>query len=441
MLVVFTFSHAGFSIFKQLKSLAQFSVLVIVSFNGFQEWLVVPIMGKFLVLAVTSFMALTLIHAEPSTHELAVRNHVESNPRRHGVTLSDVLYARLTNILPSKAPNITHVFMKQAWAGISISGPGGGNLNAVVRGDNEVVSVRNSFTRNILSCVNTRHPTISAEKALHAVASYLSFPLLSTPTVLSSDNDPEKKTVFAGRNELSMDKTIPAQLILYKEDDSCNLRLSWELVVHPNDAEWLEVIVDAMTGQILHHVNYVSPAHESFSAISLPQEAPCKNCTHYYYFGQSFDVYNELSLQLLQNQYNAIASREGWVTIRNQVHNETIGNNVIARADIYGTNRGNTAPATSNSNETVIFDYTSSNLLSTDYADYTNASIVSLFYWNNVMHDILYQYGFDEASGNFQKHNYMKGGKGNDYINADAQVRLVRFMCPFDDKYELFTLG
>jgi hypothetical protein len=26
----------------------------------------------------------------------------------------------------------------------------------------------------------------------------------------------------------------------------------------------------------------------------------------------------------------------------------------------------------------------------------------NLFYMNNIMHDVWYQYGFDEASGNFQ---------------------------------------
>ena len=32
-----------------------------------------------------------------------------------------------------------------------------------------------------------------------------------------------------------------------------------------------------------------------------------------------------------------------------------------------------------------------------------NAAITNLFYWNNICHDLLYQYGFDEASGNFSR--------------------------------------
>lgn len=32
----------------------------------------------------------------------------------------------------------------------------------------------------------------------------------------------------------------------------------------------------------------------------------------------------------------------------------------------------------------------------------------------------MYQYGFDEASGNFQNNNQGRGGLGNDYVFADA---------------------
>jgi len=37
------------------------------------------------------------------------------------------------------------------------------------------------------------------------------------------------------------------------------------------------------------------------------------------------------------------------------------------------------------------------------------------------MHDIWYQYGFDEESGNFQENNYGNGGNASDFVNADAQ--------------------
>ena len=46
--------------------------------------------------------------------------------------------------------------------------------------------------------------------------------------------------------------------------------------------------------------------------------------------------------------------------------------------------------------------------------------MTNLFYWNNLFHDVLYRYGFDEASGNFQANNYGRGGLGGDYVRAEA---------------------
>ena len=47
--------------------------------------------------------------------------------------------------------------------------------------------------------------------------------------------------------------------------------------------------------------------------------------------------------------------------------------------------------------------------------------MTNLFYWNNVIHDVTHNYGFDEASGNFQVNNYGNGGLGNDDVRAEAQ--------------------
>ncbi|NNF36959.1 MAG: hypothetical protein HKN68_22845, partial [Saprospiraceae bacterium] len=48
------------------------------------------------------------------------------------------------------------------------------------------------------------------------------------------------------------------------------------------------------------------------------------------------------------------------------------------------------------------------------------SSLTNLFYWNNIIHDVFYRYGFDEPSGNFQQNNYGNGGAGGDFIYADG---------------------
>ncbi|MGH3923055.1 MAG: M36 family metallopeptidase, partial [Pseudonocardiaceae bacterium] len=60
--------------------------------------------------------------------------------------------------------------------------------------------------------------------------------------------------------------------------------------------------------------------------------------------------------------------------------------------------------------------------LSTEHPhDYWDAAVTNLFYWNNIIHDVLYEYGFDDPSGNFQVNNYGRGGNGGDGVRAEAQ--------------------
>jgi extracellular elastinolytic metalloproteinase len=53
--------------------------------------------------------------------------------------------------------------------------------------------------------------------------------------------------------------------------------------------------------------------------------------------------------------------------------------------------------------------------------DNREVAMQNLFYLNNVLHDTLYQHGFDEAAGNFQENNFGSGGKDSDSVNAEGQ--------------------
>ncbi len=54
-----------------------------------------------------------------------------------------------------------------------------------------------------------------------------------------------------------------------------------------------------------------------------------------------------------------------------------------------------------------------------------NAANVNLFYWNNLMHDVFYPFGFNEKGRNFQNSNIFggnnRGGIGNDGVLAQSQ--------------------
>ncbi|MDE3185400.1 MAG: M36 family metallopeptidase, partial [Bacteroidota bacterium] len=112
----------------------------------------------------------------------------------------------------------------------------------------------------------------------------------------------------------------------------------------------------------------------------------------------------------------------GWHNDGTTDYSYTRGNNVWAKEDHAGTNSNTGAAATSTSAAPYLtFDFPFYADQEPDTGSDMNFAITQLFYWNNVMHDVSYQYGFDEASGNFQNNNQGRGGAGNDFVYADAQ--------------------
>jgi extracellular elastinolytic metalloproteinase len=113
-----------------------------------------------------------------------------------------------------------------------------------------------------------------------------------------------------------------------------------------------------------------------------------------------------------------VASPEGWLGTGSQSTINISGNNANAYLDVDKNNRpdrGGTTVVTGNFLTSV--DLTASPATVGNRA----VSAQNLFYLNNVVHDILYGYGFDEAAGNFQVDNFGRGGKDGDPVQAEAQ--------------------
>jgi len=114
------------------------------------------------------------------------------------------------------------------------------------------------------------------------------------------------------------------------------------------------------------------------------------------------------------------ASPDGWHDINGTTYTVTRGNNVDAYIDADSSNgatNGDDDRADGGAN--LSFDFPHD--LNGPLADQKDASVSNLFYWNNVTHDVMHNYGFDEASGNFQEFNYGAQGSSGDYVFAEAQ--------------------
>ncbi len=191
------------------------------------------------------------------------------------------------------------------------------------------------------------------------------------------------------------------------------MTLAWEVeLTRPAPNERYQCVVDATSGEVILRrcrTFYFSPAtYEVYTSDSPSPLTP----------GYDVPVTNQpprvarsvLSLAALSPK----ASPNGWI---NDGDNETLGNNVDAHLDRNGDDQPDLPRPQGSPARTFRFPLDPTQ----DPSTYADAAVVQLFYWCNWMHDQLYDLGFTEAAGNFQKDNFGRGGLGNDPLLADAQ--------------------
>ncbi|MDB6110653.1 MAG: hypothetical protein JWR69_2403, partial [Pedosphaera sp.] len=202
--------------------------------------------------------------------------------------------------------------------------------------------------------------------------------------------------------------------LIWLPTDHQTLGLCWDVTLTSRKrGEMFRVLVDAVTGVVqirrgltdyLSNVTYRVFTSDSPSPLSPGNSTALTN--------QPPLVSRTLAtLSALDTN----ASPAGWI---NDGGNETLGNNVDAHTDSNNDNLPD-LPRPQGSPSRV-FDFALDTTTQNPSA-YRQAAVVQLFYWNNFMHDRLYELGFTEAAGNFQSNNFGRGGLGNDAVQADGQ--------------------
>ncbi len=130
-------------------------------------------------------------------------------------------------------------------------------------------------------------------------------------------------------------------------------------------------------------------------------------------FPLPFESPSDGDRELVRNAADPDASPFGWHDtdgVEGPEFMTTQGNNVHAYADRNADNIADPGSDPDGGPE-LVFDFPLD--LGIRPFDSQPAMVTNLFYWNNIMHDVTYDYGFDEASGNFQVNNYGNGGLGD----------------------------
>ena len=268
----------------------------------------------------------------------------------------------------------------------------------------------------------TVQPSITPQTAVSKVAQR--FDLGSTGTVnIISGND---KDYLLSKGNIST-KDIPARLMYVEKEGG--LKLAWHVTIYEKgDAHWWSVNVDATTGDILTINDLVLTCNfdenpftratiptKKEKAITLSRPNVAANMLfageQYRVFALPIESPNHGNRTLEVEPQDALASPYGWHDVDGQEGAEwtdTSGNNVYAflynseTEETYYTEGGTS----------LNFDFELN--LNSQPRQYLDVSLTNLFYMNNMVHDILYHYGFDEQSGNFQTNNYGRGRVDDD---------------------------
>ncbi len=375
----------------------------------------------------------------PSTEdpEVIARQYIREHTTDLGISAADAEGWILSDRSTSAQNGLTFIYLQQELDGIRVHNA---IVNFGIMSDGRVLHVGNRAVPNLRASVNTTAPAISAEDAIGRGAEALGLERPTTLTALENRGGAAQEVLFSDGG-ISQD-AIPAKLV-YQPLANGEVRLAWDMVINQrNGVHWWHARVDAVTGQLLDKADWVvnenldvhsdevaadyrveplTPAEQSvapselltgtYRVFALPAESPIHTNPPSPADGRTAVV----------NPAYAPASPFGWHDTNGASGPEftiTRGNNVHAGLDLVAPN-GVDAGSEPDGGAGLVFDNPIN--LTQNASQYRPAVVTNLFYWNNIFHDVLHGYGFDEVSGNFQQNNYGNGGLGNDYVMAEAQ--------------------
>ena len=327
----------------------------------------------------------------------------------------------------SKSMDVENVYVVQQYQGIEIFN----SVSSFAIKNGQVKNASLSFSKDVSQKVNTTTPAVSAAAAIGNAALELG---INSPTNLELLETVSVNSFIYSNGSISLEN-IPVKLVFQKMEDG-SLQLAWDLSIYVLDAShYYSVRVDAVTGSVINigdwvvscsfgeHKNNSDSSHTENSVLFSKEDATMASLTD----GAQYNVIPLPYQSPAESPFSLIVdpsaqgsgSPYGWHDTDGVPGPEftiTRGNNGWAQEDENGNNGTGFSPeGTAELIFNFDFDFTQDPALS------LAASITNLFYLNNMLHDIFYEYGFDEASGNFQQNNYGNGGNGNDFVYADAQ--------------------
>ncbi len=411
----------------------------------------IRISGKFILPLLTFvFMLSTSLFAQ-SNDVTRYKLLLKDNAASLGITNADIDDAVITDYHTDQSSQITYVYLQQAFQGIRLYNV----IKTIAFKDNTLVYHSGKFITDLSGKISGTSPSLSVLDAVKNTSVHLN--LLSNPSIsIATDqfNLLKKYTIHADQ---IAKKDIDVELMFLPNSTRTQINLVWNVSLDViNSDDYWNVRVNALNGNVLEKNNFTvherakNAAQQKFipknyvasrkyvdeNKLSAFSYLPPPNVTTANYevipypiespnFGAAAQATNPWLLCGTTNN----ATTNGWHFDGTTNYNVTRGNNVYAFLDVANTNTPSTTKNWPDTSSTVaptlnfihVPNYLVHPSSTTNGSNNKKFALDNLFYWNNLMHDVSYQYGFDEASGNFQNNNLSRGGSQLDYVEANAQ--------------------
>jgi outer membrane protein assembly factor BamB len=377
----------------------------------------------------------------------ALRSYLAENSSLLGYGSQALAFARVKREFTTPHNRIRTVVWQQEVGGLEIFEA---TLTAQFGPGDSLISFSPRFLPDPALARRTEVQRISAADALARAARNIGETRAKAPDFISAPGSTENNRKLTGRRILG---EAEPRLVWFPQDRN-TLKLCWRVVLTgATNKRLFLVLIDAGSGKVLLRRNWSHDAVDA-SYLVFRKDSPTPQLPGW------LDPTSDQPAVMPQETVNpptvsSNASPDGWVNTRLNrfgLTNTTIGNNLDAHLDWYGKYPSygasvtpprphgtadpsqppdvpeappaltSAAPGTGGgkvffTGPNFVADLSQSPTNSTT----PNAAVVSAFYWCNWFHDVLYDLGFDEAAGNFQRDNFGRGGVGGDALQVHVQ--------------------
>lgn len=369
---------------------------------------------------------------------------IQKNAAQLNIELNDNDLPKISSAYTDATLGLTYIYVQQQYKNIRLFNI----IKSTVFKKDVLQAFEGDFIADIAARANNASPKLSAIDALQKACIHLNINAPVNVVVIENKIATENKVVL---NHAGVAKqNITAELVWRSDDDNKSFKLCWNISIDVlNSADYWNVRVDAATGKIIDKDNftvYEAPNHADHKPLNTPKKnfvekrivntnvgsyfrltPPAATSASYRVIAfpkENMNVTGGVTVETnpwLKAGANNNAITYGWHYDGTNDYDITMGNNVIAYDDSINQNAPGRYVTSTTTAPTLTFNV----IPVTNKQPYTSQNrefgTINLFYWNNIIHDIFYQYGFTEAGGNFQLNNLGRGGSDGDCVLAEAQ--------------------